>query len=223
LYTVARHVGLDRKDTASVSDAFVGKESRTLCRLSCVIQTKVQEAGPEEDGMTSAGDDIWKGMAAGALGGLAGSYAMNQFQSLWNKASETLSGESEQQESGEESEDATIKAAQAISRNLFGHELADSEKKWAGPIVHYSFGTAVGVLYGALSEAFPACGAGHGTVFGSGVWLVADETGVPAAGLSKPATEVPASSHIAALAAHLVYGFVADLVIRTTRARYRQA
>lgn len=154
--------------------------------------------------MTSCGERIWKGLAAGALGGLVGAYAMNQFQSLWSSASKAVSDESQKREPKDDSEDATVKVARAISERLFGHELTDSEKKWAGPVVHYSFGTAVGVLYGALTQTVPASRAGRGAAFGAGVWLAADEIGVPAAGLSKPTSKVPASSHISALAAHLV-------------------
>lgn len=156
-------------------------------------------------------------MAAGALGGLAASYAMNQFQSLWSSASKALSSDEDQkQESSGESEDATVKTAKAISTTLFGHELTDSEKKWAGPAVHYTFGTALGALYGVLAETVPSSKAARGTAYGSAVWLGADEISVPAFGLSPPPTETPASSHVRALASHVVYGFVTDLVRRVT-------
>ncbi|MGI8960933.1 MAG: DUF1440 domain-containing protein [Bryobacteraceae bacterium] len=149
------------------------------------------------------------------LGGLTGSYAMNQFQSLWSIASRILSSHQNQKLSAE-SEDAVVKTAKAISKAIFRHELTDSEKRWAGLAVHYSFGTALGALYGVLADTFPASRASHGTAYGSAVWLGADEISVPAFGLSAPPTATPASSHLSALASHVVYGFVTDLVRRVT-------
>lgn len=158
---------------------------------------------------------VWKTASAGALAGLAASWVMNQFQSLWAKAAKELSTNSGTgQESGGEGEDATVKTAEALSHKLFCHELAGEEKKWAGPVVHYSFGTLVGAVYGVLAESVPATRAGSGAVYGTIVWLVADEIGVPVFGLSKPSWEAPASSHARALASHLVYGISADLARR---------
>jgi putative membrane protein len=48
-------------------------------------------------------------------------------------------------------------------------------------------------------------------------WLVVDETAVPVLGLSKPPTDYPASTHVYALASHLVYGLTAELVRRSLR------
>jgi uncharacterized membrane protein YagU involved in acid resistance len=58
---------------------------------------------------------------------------------------------------------------------------------------------------------------GNGVGFGTGVWLLADEVAVPAAGLSKPAQEVPLTTHIYALVSHLVYGWITETVRRAVR------
>ena len=100
------------------------------------------------------GHGKWKSFAGGAIGGLAASYAMSQFHSLWNAAAKKRSGES--------GEDATVKTASAISENVFQHELTKPEKQWAGPVVHYAFGAVCGALYGALAEAAPFSRAGFG-------------------------------------------------------------
>lgn len=73
----------------------------------------------------------------------------------------------------------------------------------------------MGAVYGGLEHSVPAIGLGRGTLFGTALWLGADEIAVPAFGLSGPPAETPASSHLSALAAHLVYGLVADLVKRS--------
>jgi putative membrane protein len=158
---------------------------------------------------------IGKGIAAGVLGGLVASYAMNQFQSVWSSAAKAFSaGQEEPQESESEEEPATVKAAKAISTGIFQHELTDSEKKWAAPAVHYAFGAALGALYGFITETVPVSSSCRGITYGAAVWMGADEIGVPAAGLSPPPMETPVSSHVSALASHLVYGLTTDLVRR---------
>ncbi|HUE81518.1 MAG TPA: DUF1440 domain-containing protein [Pyrinomonadaceae bacterium] len=116
-----------------------------------------------------------------------------------------------------EQEPATVKAAQAISEGLFGHKMTKHEKKIAGDAVHYAFGTAVGGLYGGLAEVEPKVSTGLGLPFGTVFWLVADETAVPLLGLSKAPSEYPLSTHVYALASHLVYGVTADIVRRGVR------
>lgn len=175
--------------------------------------------------------DLWKGLAAGLAGGLVASWTMNQFQAAWSKAAEGFEkphgaqsmqpsegekpGESGQDK--EQQDDATVKAARAISEGIFGHELKEDEKRPAGAAVHYAFGTATGGLYGAVAELAPEVTAGAGLPFGAAFWLVADETAVPLLGLSKPPTEYPVSTHVYAFTSHLVYGLTAELVRRSLR------
>ncbi len=150
---------------------------------------------------------IWKSVAAGTVGGLVAAFAMNQFQSL-------LTAASGQPKSSSQDEDATIKTAKAISQTLFAHELTDDEKKWAGPAVHYSLGASLGAVYGGLAETAPISTAGAGTAYGTAVWFFADEIAVPAFGLSKGPAEFPLSTHLSALASHLVFGVVTGLTRR---------
>ena len=169
--------------------------------------------------------DVWKGLVAGLVGGLIASWTMNQFQALLSKASEgdekSQGGRGTQkkksQSESKEGDDATVKAATAISENVFDHKLSKSEKKVAGPAVHYAFGTLTGGLYGAAAELAPVISAGVGLPFGAVFWLAADEATVPALGLSKPPSEYPLSTHASALASHFVYGLTTDLVRRAIR------
>jgi putative membrane protein len=156
---------------------------------------------------------VWKSMAAGALGGLAGSWIMNQFQSLWASTAKELANGQVEEDQGQD-ENATVKTARAISERVLHHNLTSEEVKWAGPVVHYALGTLLGTAYGAFAERAPVACAGYGAVYGSAVWLAADEFAVPAFGLSKPPQETPASSHVQALASHLVYGITTDLIRR---------
>ncbi len=169
--------------------------------------------------------DVWKGLAAGLVGGLIASWTMNQFQALLSKASEgdekSQGGRGTQnkksQSESKEGDDATVKAATAISENVFDHKLTKSEKKIAGTAVHYTFGTLTGGLYGAAAELAPIVTVGGGLAYGASIWVVADEGVVPALGLSKPANEYPLSIHAYALASHFVYGLTTEVVRRAVR------
>lgn len=174
--------------------------------------------------------NIWKGLVAGMAGGLVASWTMNQFQAAWTRMaansekshgaqsaqpSEGSSGD--QSEDAKEQDDATVETAKVISREVFGHELQESEKESAGAAVHYAFGTVTGGLYGALAEVTPTMTTGVGLPFGAAFWLLADEVAVPLFGLSKGPTEYPVSTHVYALASHLVYGVTAEVSRRAVR------
>ncbi len=180
----------------------------------------------------------WKGLLAGAVGGLVGTIAMTEFQKGWQKVSEKrLSGDrrkeqktsrarsfEERARSFEEKEDATMKAAGKLAQAA-GRELTHEEKKRVSPLVHYGFGTAMGALYGMAMETSPRGVRAQripvfGSLFGSALFLGADEMSVPALGLSE-AAESPAS-HLYAWASHLVYGLTTEFVRRQVRQRFNR-
>jgi uncharacterized membrane protein YagU involved in acid resistance len=77
----------------------------------------------------------------------------------------------------------------------------------------------MGALYGLTTEYFPEASAGFGTMFGALLFALADEAAVPLTGLSGPPAEYPVSSHLRALASHVVYGASTEAVRATlTRA-----
>lgn len=174
--------------------------------------------------------NIVKGLVSGLASGLLASWTMNQFQAAWSRVAAgsekphgaqsmqpTQGSEGSQERDAEEQDDATVETAKVISRNVFGHELKENEKKPAGAAVHYAFGIAMGGLYGVAAEISPPVTTAAGLPFGAAFWLVADEVSVPLLGLSKGPTEYPVSTHVYALTSHLVYGATAELSRRTLR------
>ena len=157
--------------------------------------------------------DVVKGAVAGLIGGLVASFVMTEFQSLLSQLSE----EEKKSKKKKEDEPANVKTAEAISENVFDHQLKKSEKEPAGEAVHYAMGAASGLIYGIVAEVAPVTTAGLGLPFGAAVWLAADDVIVPALGLAKPATEYPLSTHAYALSSHLVYGLTTDLARRGIR------
>jgi len=190
---------------------------------------------------TGCDRNLWKGLAAGLIGGLVASWTMNRFQDVWSRLAKGFVSWSDNQfqnvwgESGEgvgESfdtqgskpsptpevqDDTTVRAASAVSEGLFDHHLTEREKKIAGPAVHYGLGAGVGGLYGVTAEIAPKGAAGSGLPFGAAFWLVVDEGAVPLLGLSKGPTAYPLSTHLYALSSHFVYGVTAEVVRRALR------
>src|SRR5689334_17424687 len=146
--------------------------------------------------------NIYKGVVAGAAGGLVASFVMNQFQSAWGKLMEDESrshgAQSLQQGSPEHGigrelaergvdeadDDATARTANAVSELVFDHHLTKSEKEKAGVAAHYAMGVTSGAIYGAMAEVMPLTTVCEGSGFGTAVWVIADEGVVPALGLS---------------------------------------
>ena len=162
--------------------------------------------------------ELWKGVAAGMAAGLVGTLAMTGFMGLWSKTGELikdkpedLSARQQKEQRGEE-EPSTEKVASDISQTVFQKKLDRDTKKAAGTVIHYGFGTAVGALYGVLSELYPAISAGQGTLYGTAVWLGADELALPALGYTPGMHERPVNEHIYGAAAHALYGVVTETV-----------
>jgi putative membrane protein len=166
--------------------------------------------------------ELGKSLIAGLVGGFIGTIVMTQFQNAWSKASQKLKNKTDdspkkQHAPGEdEKDDSTMKAAGKIAR-LAGHELSYEEKKKLGPVVHYSFGTVQGGVYGSVMEvAEEPGGLLPALLFGSTLFVV-DEIAVPALGLSSKTTEAPLSAHLYGLASHLVYAVSTEIVRRGVR------
>ena len=188
---------------------------------------------PARRWMSRNRSSAWKGLVAGAAGGLVGTVVMTQFQKTWQKAAEKrqfgdnqrrkdsarLERTSEQRE--EQREDATMKAAGKLARAA-GRELTREEREKVSPLIHYGFGTAMGALWGMAMETSPRAIRSQrvplfGSIFGSALFLGADELAVPALRLGE-AAEKP-SSHLYGWASHLVYGLTAEFVRRQVRTR----
>ncbi|MCA1577099.1 MAG: DUF1440 domain-containing protein [Acidobacteria bacterium] len=165
--------------------------------------------------------NVLKGLAAGVIGGLLATFLMTEVQSLWSKVGEEVSSNGDdasgKEDRQQEETPATVKAAQAISKNVFDHQLQKSEEPVAGQIVHYAMGATSGAIYGVTAELAQIVTKGAGVPFGTAVWAIADETLVPVLGLSKSPARYPVSTHVYGLASHFVYGVTTDLVRRGLR------
>jgi uncharacterized membrane protein YagU involved in acid resistance len=149
----------------------------------------------------------WRGIIAGLVGGVIAAGAM----SLVHKGFGAQSTEQSQ------SEDATVRVADGVSRWLVNRPVPEDKKPLAGSIVHYAFGAGVGALYGGVADVAPRVTVALGLPFGVAVWLGAHVFMVPALGLAAPPTRQPAAKEALEFVLHLVYGAVTEVVRRLVR------
>ena len=158
---------------------------------------------------------ILRGALAGAIAGLVGAYAMERFQKLWTETAEQA--RPKQVAGAAKDEPTTVRAAERVTETVLHTELPEEVKPVAGEVVHYGMGMFSGAIYGTFAEILPIARAGNGLVFGAVLWWLADNTAVPAVGLSKKPSAYPPSTHAYALSSHLVYGLVTETVRRILR------
>jgi hypothetical protein len=170
------------------------------------------------------------GALAGALAGIAGALAMNQFQRLAARANggreagdatigapRTGRGPQPAQAIGNASDDATARVANTALA-VVGKELADPRaKQVAGEFVHLAFGALNGALYGFAAELDRRVTTAAGVPFGASLWLVADEGVVPAMGLSRGPRNVSPGLLAYGFLSHCVYGFTTEAVRKALR------
>ena len=166
------------------------------------------------------------GAAAGAVGGLAGAWAMLCFNRLLGGGARRpgdthperrMNARPNDTDATISDEPGSMQAAEAVARPALGRPLDADEKLAGGTLVHHLFGAMVGAMYGAAAETQPSTTAGAGIPFGTAVWLAADEIGLPLAGFSSNPLDYPPSRHAAALASHVVFGVTVECVRRLLR------
>lgn len=184
------------------------------------------------DGSEGSDRSAWKGLAAGMIGGLLGSWMMNRYQMAEEKVSRTWDtnnprnkSASRQKQANREDDgrknqddDATVKMAELLSEKVLHRRLSEDEKKKAGPAVHYAYGALAAGIYGAAAEIVPKVKKGGGMLFATTLFVGGDEIGTWKLGLAKSPADYPLSSHANALASHLVYGVTTELGRRAVRA-----
>ena len=170
-------------------------------------------------------NDVAVQVIAGLAGGLVASFAMEHFQRALGRISPEIGGVpggGGQQYRQPQSPPATYVAADVLATSATGHPVPSEHNPAAASAIHYAFGGAVGAIYGAAAARTPDITAWGGVPFGATVWLIADEMGMPIAGLAKGPTEYPLKDHATTLASHLLYGATTEAVRRCVVATLRR-
>lgn len=156
------------------------------------------------DGSTTAN------LVKGALAGAAGVWALDRVTWLvWDREDpEALEQEHEARPDGlDPAHVIANRTAEAV-----GQDLTPKQPNSAGLAVHYALGIVPGALYGALRHRVKGLGAGHGALYGLGLFLLQDELSNPVLGTSGPPGDYPWQAHARGVAGHLALGTVTDLV-----------
>lgn len=150
---------------------------------------------------------VLTGVVAGAVAGLTASLVMDRFQAVAARLITTT-------HAAGTTDPSTVVAASIVSERLGLGRIPSAYKPLAGQAVHYAFGTALGMGYGAVAAIMPSVTKGVGTGMGAAACVVFDEMLVPLARLGAGPTRAPLTSHVFSLASHLVFGVTAELVRR---------
>lgn len=143
----------------------------------------------------------------GAVGGLIGTWALEKVSSALYSIEDPAARERE--ERLRKAGDPSSILAKRLSDEVLRLTLTDAQKQRLAMSIHYGFGAVAGSMFGALVARAPYLTAGWGALFGTLVWLLADETGMPLMALSRPSQDYPWQTHARAFTAHLAYGAAA--------------
>lgn len=124
------------------------------------------------------------------------------------------------QAEGAAEDDAAVRVGRVAYRALTGSTPGHATRSRLGTAVHYAFGATVGACYAVAAQRLPIMRAGHGTAYGTAVWMVADEMIMPVLGLSRGPGRLPLGVHAYALASHWIYGLALESAVRGGRGEW---
>jgi hypothetical protein len=178
-------------------------------------------------GTRSAADDIGRLLATGLAAGVLAGMAMDTFSRLVSAfgngreakgaapgADRTGRGVQPAQAEGHAEDDATVRAGTIVYETITGDRPDHDTRLWLGRAAHYGLSISAAMVYVLLAERFAPVRAGYGTLYGTAVWVVADEGVVPALGLSRGPRQLPANVLAFGLLGHFVYGAALEAVRR---------
>lgn len=150
-------------------------------------------------------------LALGAVAGAAATWVMGKATTYLYEHEDQQARQREDQARGGSSayEIAARKAA-----SLAGRELSEKESKKLGSAIHWAIGVGAGAAYGLVRRRLAGRGVGRdlarGALFGTAVWLLLDEAGNTALGLTPGPKAFPWQAHARGLAGHLVLGLTTE-------------
>ncbi len=150
---------------------------------------------------------VWRGVLAGSVGGLLGSLVMKAWIVGMRRA-QTGAGRTELDQSGPAHQVAEM--AQKATATF----LSQRGRAACGEMVHYAFGALVGGFYGGLGESWTWVRWGSGTLFGTGVFLAADEFSLPLLNLGNKPGDETLQAQVQHWLAHVAFGVSTELARR---------
>ncbi|MDQ2806143.1 MAG: DUF1440 domain-containing protein [Chloroflexota bacterium] len=170
--------------------------------------------------MAKAGErNHWKGFVLGLVGGAVGTWAMGAY---WGAVT-ALAGDDPRQakvaggphglddislvgQHYKAGESSTAALGRLIGQAVLGKPPGKQATTLLSNAVHWSYGSLLGGLYGAVRGGTGLLDVPGGLAYGTGVGLLGSEVALPLLGLAAGPTTQPLESHAYGLGAHWVYG-----------------
>lgn len=161
--------------------------------------------------MKNGHDNPLLNLALGAAAGAAATWVMGKATTYLyeNESRPARQREDQARRGGSAYENAAKKLA-----GLAGRELSKDQTKKLGSAIHWATGVSAGAVYALLRRRLAGRSAardlGLGALFGTAVWLLLDEAGNAALGLTPGPKAFPWQAHARGLAGHLVLGLTTE-------------
>src|SRR3954471_9004982 len=97
---------------------------------------------------------------------------------------------------------ASVLLGSAVYRTVVGRDPDRDVQPWIGSAMHYAFSAGIGAAYVLAVRKAPVLRGGRGLLYGALVWSVADETVMPALGVSRGPRSLDRRGHAHPLLAH---------------------
>lgn len=166
-----------------------------------------------------------KGLLLGLVGGAAGALAMSAYwqvataingkdprQTDENPKPDTFDSISLFGKNHRPGESSTAALGRTVYTALTGKEPSEEQKNQLSYAAHWLFSTGFGAVYGLLREPGDVTDVTGAAMLGTGVWLLGDETAMPAMGFTDGPTAFPLNLHLHSWGAHLAYGMATAAV-----------
>ena len=160
------------------------------------------------------------GLAAGVIGGIVATWALDCYQKGSLQAARHSQNEAgaapilSRRQEDELQEQGHAEAAERIAKSTFGKHLTRSQRRRAAPIVHYAVGALTGGIYGLTAELLPIVRRGYGTGYSNLLFLSGSEAVLPWFNVGRSKRK---SGRRGGLSAPLVYGATLETTRRVVR------
>ncbi|HEY7161780.1 MAG TPA: hypothetical protein VH815_11000 [Acidobacteriota bacterium] len=170
----------------------------------------------------------WRDFAFGLVGGLAGTVAMDYYwkgvvkitgadprKMTADETPQVLDDISIGKKKFREGENATSVIGREAYTAIKGEEPPQKTKKSLGNLIHLIYGTVQGGIYSIYKNKTGLSEIPASLTYGTGLWAIGSELGVPMLGLAKGPTAFPVQHHVYSMVAHWVYGSTVGCVEKT--------
>ena len=143
--------------------------------------------------------NIARGIISGFLGGLVGSMVKSAAEQFL-----------EVRKIDEEAAQMTV--IDDLSEKITGNQLSGVSEQIAEQFADIPLGASVGAAYGYGKKDNDEINVIDGVILGATTWASTHETSLPMAGIEKAPEDVPVTTQLQELAAHVIFGVTTEVV-----------